>query len=214
MARPQQVTRRVSKMGGIVLHYFVETAEGLVLIDAGLPSNDLAIMGALSAMGKNPPDLLGLLITHADGDHYGAAASLRVTWAVDVFAGAIEADSMRKGQSSRPLNMQGLQGFLFGLVAPMFRSGPTEVDSILTPGERVFGLTVLATPGHTPGHISFWEPEERVLFAGDSIQIQRGRPAPSSGGNTWDTALARRSYEEQMALNPAYLCCGHGFLTL
>ncbi len=214
MAKLQEVTRGVYMMGGMMLNYFVDTADGLVLIDTGLPGNGRAIMGALSAMGKNPPDLAGLFITHADGDHYGASEELRRTWAVDVYAGSIEAEAMRKGESSRQLQMRGLQGLLFGMVAPMFRSGPSEVDQILTPGETVFGLRVLSTPGHTPGHLSFFLPEQRVLFAGDSIQIRGGRPGPSTGGNTWDLALARRSFEEQMALNPAFLCCGHGYSSL
>jgi glyoxylase-like metal-dependent hydrolase (beta-lactamase superfamily II) len=72
------------------------------------------------------------------------------------------------------------------------------------------GLQVLLTPGHTPGHISFFDPAERILFSGDSIVIDGGTPAPSRGGNTWDIACARASFEQQLALAPVWICGGHG----
>ena len=35
--------------------------------------------------------------------------------------------------------------------------------------EVMGGLRVIATPGHTPGQVSFWQPDRRILFCGDVI---------------------------------------------
>ncbi|MHB8933595.1 MAG: MBL fold metallo-hydrolase [Bellilinea sp.] len=45
------------------------------------------------------------------------------------------------------------------------------------------GLHVLDTAGHTPGHLSFYQPERRVLFAGDSIVERNKVPSPVYGIN-------------------------------
>ncbi len=48
-----------------------------------------------------------------------------------------------------------------------------SVDRDLADGEEIrFGggvLRVIHTPGHTPGHVSFYEPDDKVLFCGDTL---------------------------------------------
>ena len=91
------------------------------------------------------------------------------------------------------------------------------MDEILAPGQitPVFnGIRVLDTKEHTPGHISFFIPSDRVLFSGDSIRINGNQTNPSTGANTWDINLARQLYEYQMSLEPHMVCTEHGFLRL
>jgi hypothetical protein len=45
------------------------------------------------------------------------------------------------------------------------RSAP--VARALTEGDEVAGFTVLDTPGHSPGHVSYWRESDRVLVCGD-----------------------------------------------
>ncbi len=43
------------------------------------------------------------------------------------------------------------------------------VDHTLEDGDRVGPVEVLHTPGHSPGHLTFYWPERRALFAGDAV---------------------------------------------
>jgi len=94
---------------------------------------------------------------------------------------------------------------------------PCVVEGILQPGvilPILGGLVVLPTPGHTPGHISFFLQNQKILFSGDSIEFLRTSLSPSTGANTWNETIARQSFEEQMALSPTLICGGHGIRKL
>lgn len=64
------------------------------------------------------------------------------------------------------------------------------VDTELAAGDKVrFGnteLTVIATPGHTPGHVAFYNPEEKILFTGDTLFRESiGRTDLPGGSYGW-----------------------------
>lgn len=194
--------------------YLVVDSTGLVLIDTGLNGSKKRILQALQVSGHSLQELKSILITHADGDHYGGLADLQKDSQAVAYADPVEAQAIRTGVSSRPLDPNGgLQKMLFGLVAPLFKSQPGRIDANLADGQvfpALGGLRVLATPGHTPGHTSFYSPSSGVLFAGDSIQVLDGQPQPSGAGNTWNAAKAADSFQLQMALKPKLILAGHG----
>lgn len=214
MAKTIAITKGVTMLAGVVSRqYLVDSGDGLILIDAGLFGNLGNVLAALARMGRTPGELDHILITHADPDHYGAAYEIASVSGADIYASQIEAEAMRAGRSSRKLQPRGLERLFYGLAAPMMRSQPTPVDTILCEGDRVGNLTVVASPGHTPAHISFYLADQNVLFAGDSIQIRGGQPVASAGGNTWDADMARHTYRKQMELlgGSGHVCCGHGY---
>lgn len=203
----------------IVRQYLLVDDNQLYLVDAGLPGNSKAILRALSELHIVPTDItLHVLITHADGDHVGSLSELRDSFPnIKVYASAFEAEAIRGGHSSRPLKPKGFEKVFYNLLSPLFVSPASEVDCILNPGDvlPVFsGLRVIDSSGHTPGHISFYLPKERVLFAGDSIRGSNHSPAPSIGANTWDIDKARGSFDSQLQLQPAYICAGHYYSKL
>lgn len=199
---------------GLVRQYLLVDQNNLTLIDTGLAGNSRAVLKAVQGLGFGPEAVTRILITHADGDHYGALADLTTRTHAQSYAAALEAQAMQNGASSRPLQPRGLEKLLYGFISPLFKSPPTAIDQILKPGDVLpvlGGLQVLDTHGHTPGHLSFYLPEERVLFAGDSIAFIKGRPVPSFGANTWNPDASRRSFDMQMNLSPRIICAGHGF---
>jgi len=69
---------------------------------------------------------------------------------------------------------------------------------------------VVATPGHTPGHCSFYQPEQRLLFAGDAIgRIPFNMSIPGKFVTT-DIEEAKRSIRKLAEMDINTLCMGHG----
>jgi glyoxylase-like metal-dependent hydrolase (beta-lactamase superfamily II) len=81
--------------------------------------------------------------------------------------------------------------------------------------EDLGGLQVIHTPGHTPGSICLYQPQQRVLFCGDLLF--NGNPLTGRGGlrftislSSADVAQARESVKRLDGLAVDVLCCAHG----
>lgn len=199
--------------GVIANPYLIVDADGLTLIDTGLPRSENKILRYVRDLGHAPGDLTRILITHADMDHVGSLAALKAASAARVYASAIEAAAFATGHPSRPLQRRGLSRWLFSFVGRFLKPQPTQVDEILKGGDILpilGGLRVVATPGHTPGHLSFFAPSVGILFAGDSLIVQNGTLHGSRPALTWDLAKADEAVRVQAALAPRIVCAGHG----
>lgn len=205
-------------LGGIVNCYLIADADGLVLIDAGMPADMRRILQAIYASGRALRDLRLILITHADGDHVGCAAQLQLAaraagGAARLCVPAGEAASLAAGKPAREMRARGLLKMVSQLAARLFAFKPLAADATLLDGELLpvlGGLHVLTTPGHTPGHCSFFAGAQRLLFAGDAFKNFGGRLRVSDGMNTWDERAALQSAVRLSALAPDVLCMGHG----
>jgi glyoxylase-like metal-dependent hydrolase (beta-lactamase superfamily II) len=124
---------------------------------------------------------------------------------------------MAKGQSSRPVGRSidtALKRFLFALMSRLMKATPIQVDEILAEGQELpvlGGLQVVETPGHSPGHLSYFLPSAGILFCGDSMRSdgKRGFRA-SRSRNDWDQSLASVSVRKQAGLSARIVCPGHG----
>ena len=197
--------------------YFIVEDGEITLIDAGLPLFAGSLMRALTSL-EGDSRLKMILITHADGDHYGAVKRLQLDHDCRVASSLIESQAMAVGGMSRDLKPRnGWERFLFKTVLPTFTAAPITADTILQPGDVLpilGGLQVLDSAGHTPGHLSFFQPERRLLFAGDLIIKRNGIPSPAFGPNCWDDKLAQAAFDRQMALKPLHICGGHSYFDL
>ncbi len=152
-------------------------------------------------------------ITHAHPDHQGASHA--VCTALDVPYWVPELDVppaedpalIAERQPRHPINT------LFAKVM----TGPAHpVDRVLREGDDVAGFTVLDTPGHSAGHVSFWRESDRTLVLGDVLNNQhpllgfpRGLREPLSIF-TPDPARNRDSIKRLGQLEPALVLFGHG----
>ncbi len=176
-----------------------DTDSGLaVVID---PADDApAILRAVEARQWT---VARILATHAHFDHVLGADDLRQS------TGA----SFCLHEADLPLlRAMPLTGQLFGLELPP----PPDPDGFVTTGEQIVvgGLTleVRFTPGHTPGHVSYVLPAERMVFSGDCLfQGSIGR-TDLPGGNT--DLLLRSIREQLLTLEDSFVVAsGHGPLT-
>lgn len=194
--------------------YLVAGQDGYLLIDVGMPNDYAHLNKFLKEQNISLSQIELVVITHADGDHFGCLAEIQDnTPSIVAAASDFEAKAIQAGESSRPLKAKGLRKLLYDLVGPLFHSKPAKIDRILSVGEILpflGGLEILDTKGHTPGHLSLWSESTRTLFAGDSIKVRGKNLLPSSGANTWDDALAIQAFEMQIALKPDRIYAGHG----
>ncbi|MGQ9500812.1 MAG: MBL fold metallo-hydrolase [Anaerolineae bacterium] len=195
------------------ISYLIVTQEGLTLIDAGIAGGHRRILRAIANLGYTSSQLRHILITHADGDHVGGLVPLVAVSGARVYASAPEAQALACGQSSRPLRLRGVLRFLFWLAQPLYRVTPFDAAEVVKEGDilpGLGGLHVVETPGHTPGHLSFFAPAGGILFAGDSIAYRNGRMRRPFSLVTWDEQMALASLHRQAALQPQIVCLGHG----
>jgi glyoxylase-like metal-dependent hydrolase (beta-lactamase superfamily II) len=197
----------------IVNAYLIVDPDGLTLIDTGLARNGKRILSYITGLGYSPRDLERIVITHADGDHVAGLAALKAASGAYVYASPVEAEAIAAGRMSRELKLRGIYKGLFALAAPLFKVKPVAVDERVADGQvlpALGGLRVVATPGHTPGHISLYAPAAGVLFVGDSMVSERDGLRPSRGANTWDKSQALESVRLQAALGARVVCPAHG----
>lgn len=186
----------------------IEHELGLVLIDTALKRNAAHILAYIEELDK---PLLAILLTHAYGDHAGGVDAIKAAHPLaELFISRRDARLLSGDRSLDEEEEHKIRGSL-----PTIRSTP---DTLLDPGERLFGLRVLAASGHTPGSIAFYDETNRVLFAGDAFQSQGGaavagdvRPLfPLPGLATWNRSVAVGSAERLVDLSPLLTFVGHG----
>jgi metallo-beta-lactamase class B len=133
----------------------VETDDGLILIDGGLPQSAALIEANIKSAGFDPLKISAILVSHAHFDHAGGVAALqRLTDAV-VYTSASGVDGLKNGllQSDDPQFLYGPENTSFPAVSNVVALADREAVSI---GD--VKVSAVYTPGHTPGGISWtWE---------------------------------------------------------
>lgn len=194
---------------GFVNAYLVREDDGLTLIDASLPGGAKKILAAAAQLGA---PIVRIALTHAHGDHVGSLDPLVAELPdVEVLISARDARLLAKDLSVDP-------GELQRKPPGNFRTNTTRPTRTLSEGERVGSLEVIATPGHTPGHLAFMDVRDRTLYCGDTFATLGGvstsaRPNPRFPlvfMGTWDRAGTVASARKLRALDPARLAPGHG----
>jgi glyoxylase-like metal-dependent hydrolase (beta-lactamase superfamily II) len=195
--------------------YIIMDADGLTIIDTGMPRSERKILAYVSSLGRSASDVKRIILTHSDLDHVGGLAVLHKLTGARTYTSQIEAGAIAAGTSSRQIKSSGfsMRRLMFSLLRPFMKATPFHVDEILTDGQilpALGGLRVVETPGHTPGHISLFAPALGVLFCGDSMVTDENGIHGSRSGLTWDDAKAKEAERRQAALGARIVCSGHG----
>lgn len=159
-----------------------------VLVDCGYVGSLPKIEEALHLNGLSPTVITHIILTHQDHDHVGAAAVFKQKYPyVKILASTDEAPyisgsqkSLRLEQADQLQNELPIEQQEFGKAfCSLLRSvEPVQIDQLLYEDEVLpfcGGCQVLATPGHTPGHISLYLEEFNSILSGDSMALERGQ---------------------------------------
>jgi glyoxylase-like metal-dependent hydrolase (beta-lactamase superfamily II) len=160
--------------GGHVHAFLLESGDELLLVDTLFEDDGRLVFEALRRLGRSPADLKAIAITHAHRSHLGGLAALKRASGATVYAHRWEADIVagdRRAQAVSIVPHQSLRliPFQLGLWLDRPRHDPCPVDELLDEGDALGPLQVLHSPGHSPGHLTFWWPERGFLIAGDGV---------------------------------------------
>ena len=172
-----------------VLVYAFDTDRGPYIVDAGWNTDDAfaALGSGLGQAGFDIADIQGVLVTHIHPDHYGLAG--RVREASGAWVALHPADAAlihdRYEDTTGLLERVGTILRRFGAPAAELESlqnasmpalpfvSTVQPDVLFEDGDRPdvpgWDLTAIWTPGHSPGHLCFWEAGNRLMLSGDHV---------------------------------------------
>jgi glyoxylase-like metal-dependent hydrolase (beta-lactamase superfamily II) len=172
-----------------VLVYAMETDRGPYIVDAGWNTDEAyeTLVAGLDRAGFAMSDVQGVLVTHIHPDHYGLAG--RVREASGAWIGLHPADAalirIRYMEPESLLERLELQLRLLGVpdderallgsasmaVRPFVWA--VEPDVLIEDGDKPeipgWDIQAIWTPGHSPGHLCFWDATNRLMLSGDHV---------------------------------------------
>jgi glyoxylase-like metal-dependent hydrolase (beta-lactamase superfamily II) len=191
--------------------------QGVVLIDTGMKSDGRDVLAGLDYFKATPGDIVAILLTHWHNDHSAGASQMQRASGAAVYYHASEAPyftgdvgtrGLRAWLSERipEIGMLVLLKGLLGESAPH----PIRASHFVSDGEILLSdFVVIDTPGHTPGHVSYYYTPAKALFAGDALAVIDGELRFMSRPVTIDQAVARNSMKKCLALDLELICPGH-----
>ena len=127
-----------------------------IVIDTGTGYGSWEILKDIEE--KSPlKDIESIALTHMHFDHSGGAEAFARAANAKVFISGIDGEFLRKKDKK----------------AAAYESPIAEMPDVeltyVKEGDMIGPLRVIETPGHTSGSICFYEPEEKLLFTGDTV---------------------------------------------
>jgi glyoxylase-like metal-dependent hydrolase (beta-lactamase superfamily II) len=184
----------------------LENDDGWTLVDTGAEGEAARIRDALTALGSGPEDLKRIFLTHHHGDHIGGLEGL-TEWAPHAELGATEYESMvisgklPPAPPTNPILRRLADGDM-----PKF-----PVGKILREGDVVSGFRIIATPGHSLGHVSLLRDADGLLFMADAFGcLPRKVRVGVRKSLCTDPPMARRSAQKLLGERFATVVMAHG----
>ncbi len=168
---------------GFVSAYVLARAGEAVIVDTGVSGSEGSIGDSLGVLGLGWDDVSHVILTHRHNDHQGSLpAVLGLATDAAVYAGTADVPAI---------------------------VSPREVTAV-GDGDLVFGLQIIDTPGHTPGHIAVLDPAGGLLVAGDSMNGSNGGVIGANPQFSPDMPAANESVKKLATFAFETVVFGHG----
>lgn len=193
----------LSRFPNYMINYYIV---GDVLIDAGVRRDENPILKA-----SKTHRIKAHALTHVHPDHQGASHTVCTALNIPLWCSEAEVSAMETGDMRQQIPTN-----LITRVQNQIWTGPAHpVTKGLKEGDSVGDFIVLETPGHSPGHLSFWRERDKVLITGDVatnisfITTREGLHEPPTLF-TMNIEQNRQSLRKLASLKPKMLLFGHG----
>lgn len=202
---------------GIVNAFLLDSTDGLILIDTGIPGSADKILAAIRELGKQPDAIHHLLVTHLHADHTGSLAVLKAATGAPAYMHPADAALVREGKASRPVRpAPGLMSrVMFTMMRLRGAPAVTEAAAIeheINDGQTLpiaGGIQVIHAPGHSAGQVVFlWPQQGGVLFVADAAGNISNYLGPSIVYE--NLALGMKTLTRLAHLSFGVACFGHG----
>jgi glyoxylase-like metal-dependent hydrolase (beta-lactamase superfamily II) len=159
---------------GFVNAYVLVRGDEVAVVDTGVAGSQSKIEEVIKAAGRAWGDVRHVILTHYHQDHIGSMdAVMAAATNATTYAGPLDIPQIKV---SVPLQS-------------------------VTDGQEIFGLQVVYTPGHTPGHISIFDPVGSAIITGDALSNSGGMLGGPNARFTADMAVANESVKKLAQLN-------------
>lgn len=215
----RKITEGIYQLEGIVNRgvwganvFLLIDGKSLSLIDTGFRGRTARIIKEIKQLGYSPADIDNIIITHHHPDHIGSLALLQKASQARVVAHPADAPYI-EGQLPQPGLLR--PTWVRKLISPFYSlwsTVPAPVDMLVNDGDKLpilGGIKILHTPGHTPGSICLYFPEQRLVIAGD-VMVQGSRVKLSAKAYTVDISQQIKSIQRIADLDFDIICFGHG----
>ncbi len=202
--------RRGARPSGANIFLLLDNS--VTVVDTGLSSRTASILNEVRQLGYKPPDVAHIILTHHHADHMGSLAELKKATGAEVMAHTADAPYIN---GSLPQPGPARPKWLAKVLSPFGRiwaSTPVEVDKLLNDGDELpilGGIKILHTPGHTPGSICLFIPQQKLVIVGDLL-TNRFRPGLPSRVFTVDMVQEVNSVKKLASVDFDIIAFGHG----
>lgn len=179
------ITLKGFSPGSVNLYLFRDGAQ-ITIIDTGwdLPASVESLQSRMTEAGLHLEDIKKVLLTHCHSDHLGMINRLKNQNGAQIFLHQRELEIIPFRYNSQNDYWQKTDQFLYshGLPPeelPSLGYPLPEIGALITPdvwlhgGELIpvgnYTLEVINTPGHSPGHVAYYEPSRKLIFSGDTL---------------------------------------------
>jgi glyoxylase-like metal-dependent hydrolase (beta-lactamase superfamily II) len=212
-----------------VLSYLIEHDSGFVMVDTGWnhPESWRVLQAGLAECEIPMTAITAVVITHVHPDHHGLSAKVAAESGAWIGMHEREADFLTVNINRVGMAVNRMGGYLDWTGAPPDhlaqmserrenRPGPMAMpDRLIAHGDRIdvpgVALRAIWTPGHSPGHLCFYDETRDLLLTGDHV-LPRITPNISSYERT-STALADylQSLQSLQGMQPAEVLPAHEY---
>jgi glyoxylase-like metal-dependent hydrolase (beta-lactamase superfamily II) len=163
--------------------YVLVRGQEIAIVDTGLPNNGAKFGEVIKTAGLGWEAVRHVILTHYHRDHIGSMGEvLAAAPQATVYAGA----------------------------ADMAQIASPRAIKAAEDGDEVFGLQIIATPGHTPGHVCVFDPVGSLLVLGDAMVNMNNTLTGANPQYTSDMEQANKSVKKLAKLMFEKAVFGHG----
>lgn len=196
--------------------YIVKRENGIVLIDTGMKSSGKDVIDAFQELNLKLETIKGILLTHWHNDHAAGTSVVKALTNCQTFAHHLERPYFEEKQSNKFRQLadfipeRGIMVMFKGLIGDTVPK-KVQIDQLVADGDLVLeDFEVIESPGHTPGHLAFYDKKQKTLFAGDAFAVIRNQLRLMAGPVTPDKEKSLESINkifQNREIN--YICPGH-----